>query len=549
MKDLRVRLGIILALALWPLLIFSMWRSYNDHRQDQALIERNTELTARIALAETVHSFEKTQAMLRFTSTQIPKENCGDDLASLAKEYPRFHNIIRADATGNVICSAKSVRKTQEQTKDLIENLSETKPFATQILKLPGSQNEPKTILVTVFGLYEDRKLTGLFASVEDLTLLLELLEESKVLEDSDLAIFSQSGQILGGSWKTNDLQTVAQSLPSKKLEGRYSTTDKDGSAVLVLPTPAEQVYLAVASPKNSPYALNKLNPLTSALIPMIAWLFGFIAIWLSTDQLILIHLRRMRTAAATLARGNRGARVGDLKNPPAEISTLAKSFDMMANRLVEREAVISDALDEKETLLREIHHRVKNNLQIIISLLNMQERNLTNPEGLTAIIAARSRINAIALVHRGLYESTDLRMVDMDVFLNRLLPELSIAFGLEEKNINVSTHVNCAPMEADTATPVALFVVEALTNSVKHGVQNEGHIQINLTQVENIITVSVKDNGTTGSASENEGTGIGTKLMKGFARQLGGTLKHNIDMTGYETVLTFTPREMPKIG
>ncbi|WP_026941788.1 sensor histidine kinase [Hellea balneolensis] len=549
MKDLRVRLGVILALALWPLLVFSIWRSYQDYTQDQILIDRNADLTARAALSETVHRFETTQTILRFLTTRLSGGSCETDLAQLIEEYPRFHNIVRGYAAGNVVCSAKPVRKIGQPVADLIASLSEGKPFVTQILTAPASDEAPGKILVTVYGHYENGTLTEVAAAVENLTLLLDLLEESKVLEDGDLAVFNQSGQILGGRWENNDLQTVAQSLPLKKLEGRYSTVDANGNDVLVLPTPADQIYLAVASKKQDVFSWNRLNPLTSALIPMIAWLFGFIAIWLSTDQLVLSHLRRMRTAAATLARGNRGARVGDLNNPPAEISALAKSFDIMANRLVEREAIISDALDEKETLLREIHHRVKNNLQIIISLLNMQERKLSNTEGLAAIIAARSRINAIALVHRGLYESTDLRVVDMDIFLNRLLPELAIAFGLDEKNISVSTKVECQSLEADTATPVALFIVEALTNSVKHGIPRGGHVDIELKQIEKLIHVSVFDNGQSDFTSKDEKSGIGSKLMKGFARQLGGTLNVQNNESGYKTVLSFTPRETPQIG
>ena len=249
--------------------------------------------------------------------------------------------------------------------------------------------------------------------------------------------------------------------------------------------------------------------------------------------------------AVAADRRDDRSARVGTLKNPPASLHALGRNFDLMADRIVEREAIIKDSLDEKETLLREIHHRVKNNLQIIISLLNMQERKLTDEKGLVAIVETRSRINAIALVHRGLYESQDLRFVKMQTFLDRLLPELSVALGLKERGISVSSTADCKPMEADTAIPVALFIVEALTNSVKHGVSKGGSIEISLIQSGEDVTVSVRDKGQVIRDEQTSESGMGTKLMKGFARQLGGVLTTNSFANEYETTLHFTRREL----
>jgi two-component sensor histidine kinase len=228
-------------------------------------------------------------------------------------------------------------------------------------------------------------------------------------------------------------------------------------------------------------------------------------------------------------------------------IKTLGYSFDSLADTLAKREADIRDSLDEKETLLREIHHRVKNNLQIIISLLNMQERKSKSAHELDAITETRSRINAIALVHRGLYESTDLRYVNMEVFLNRLVDELSLALGMKKQNIQLDIKVNCEPMEADTATPVALFVVEALTNAVKHGVNNGGDVEITLTQKNENVTVSIQDNGTSFDENTQHIVGTGTKLIRGFARQLGGTIDVRNDRSGYKVSLDFVLRKEQK--
>ena len=225
-------------------------------------------------------------------------------------------------------------------------------------------------------------------------------------------------------------------------------------------------------------------------------------------------------------------------------IKTLGYSFDNLADTLAKREADIRDSLDEKETLLREIHHRVKNNLQIIISLLNMQERKSKNAHELGAITETRSRINAIALVHRGLYESNDLRYVNMEHFLKRLVNELSNALGMKAQNIRTDIVVDCEPMEADTATPVALFIVEALTNAVKHGVHNGGNIIISIIQKNDDVRVSILDDGKGFDAKKKHAVGTGTKLIKGFARQLGGKIDVRNDGAGYEVSMSFVLRK-----
>lgn len=549
MKDLRVRLGVILALALLPLLIFSIWRSYSDYNRDQALLRSNTNLTARIALSEIDNSFVRTQSILRFTSTLLAGETCRADLRRLTDEYPRFHNLIHADSTGQINCSSKPVRSSAEKASMLLEKLSEDAPFATAIFDLPSLNGEPERIIATAHATFENGEMSGVFVAAEDIEFLLGLLQKSKILEDSEIAIFNGRGERLGGDWKGDDLRAFTKSLPSKEFSNRLDTEDAAGRSILVLPTPADDIFLAISSDKSESSFWKNFNPLTYAAIPILAWLFGFGAIWLATDQLILIHLRRMRRTTLEFAKGNRDARVGEMMNPPASIYTLGKNFDMMADSIADREAAIGDSLDEKETLLREIHHRVKNNLQIIISLLNMQERKLTDKEGLAAIVDTRSRINAIALVHRGLYESKDLRFVNMQTFLDRLLPELAVALGLKARGITVTTQADCDPMEADTATPVALFIVEALTNAVKHGVSGGGQIRIDISQAKTGVNVVVSDNGTTSSATQKSSGGMGTKLMKGFARQLGGTLKQMPGKNGFEISLNFIPRDTKTPG
>lgn len=274
-------------------------------------------------------------------------------------------------------------------------------------------------------------------------------------------------------------------------------------------------------------------------IVSILAWVFGYFSLWITTDKLVFSHLRKIRAASDDFAAGNMDARVETLDDAPDRITALAMAFNVMADRISERETRLLDNLDEKEILLREIHHRVKNNLQIIISLLNIQERKLDDPQGLAAIRETRARINAIALVHRGLYEGEDLRVINMPVFLDRLIEELKTGLGNDDKDVTTTLNIQPVNFEPDTAIPVALFIVEALTNALKHGVTHGGTVQIDLTENSGDVIVSVQDDGVGVSASAANGTGL--KLIKGFARQLSGQWKIDDVDKGYKVSLRFS--------
>jgi len=273
-------------------------------------------------------------------------------------------------------------------------------------------------------------------------------------------------------------------------------------------------------------------------IVSILIWLLAFTAIWLSIDKLIFGHLRRIKIASYKFSKGDTDARIGDITDAPVQITELASTFDLVADRLSERELKLKDSLVEKEILLREIHHRVKNNLQIIISLLNIKERKLTDTASIDAIKETRGRINAIALVHRGLYEGKDIRVIDMQVFMTRLVNELRNGLGIIDRQIDIELNLEPLKFDPDTAIPTALFIVEALTNAVQHGVKDKGKIVIELLKSNTTVTASVSDNGIGTKKSPSKGTG--TKLMKGFARQLGGHVIWPDVMTGFTVTLSF---------
>ncbi|AXX92848.1 signal transduction histidine kinase [Malaciobacter molluscorum LMG 25693] len=162
------------------------------------------------------------------------------------------------------------------------------------------------------------------------------------------------------------------------------------------------------------------------------------------------------------------------------------------------KENIIKSSLEEKEILIKEIHHRVKNNLQVLSSLLSMQKRRETNSEITNQLDKTRSRIYAIALVHEIIYQGDDLRFINMDQYLTKLSYAMKDIYNLDENikiEISVSKKMN---LGINYSVLTALVIHELLLNSIKHAFKNkdEGIISITIENNNDDVIFEVKDNG-----------------------------------------------------
>ena len=192
----------------------------------------------------------------------------------------------------------------------------------------------------------------------------------------------------------------------------------------------------------------------------------------------------------------------------------------------------IKASLAEKVVLLREIHHRVKNNLQVVSSLLNMQARAAKNEDSIDVLTESKNRINAMALIHAQLYESNDLSEINMNDFVNKLLVQLLQSYPVQGTQITKNISIADCPVPISLAVPVGLIVNELLSNALKHAFvgRKEGKIEVNLTaSEEGRINMTVSDDGVglpAGFDIDATGT-LGLRLIKILTEdQLDGTME-----------------------
>lgn len=204
----------------------------------------------------------------------------------------------------------------------------------------------------------------------------------------------------------------------------------------------------------------------------------------------------------------------------------LLESF-MDISRLKETEGRLSRSLAEKEVLLREIHHRVKNNLQVVSSLLSLQSSEGGDPGMAESIRKSRQRIRAMALVHENLYRSSDIAHIDSATYLRALAESISAAYSQPERNIHMLYDLVEHPLDVDQAVPCGLLVNELVTNSFKHAfsaaIGRAGLVRFS-TSVENgVFRIAVEDNGRGMSDKAASSVSLGMQLVESLALQLRG--------------------------
>ena len=224
----------------------------------------------------------------------------------------------------------------------------------------------------------------------------------------------------------------------------------------------------------------------------------------------------------------------------PVEYRPLVYAIKRAMDQLGEREDELRKASEQQNLLMQEVHHRVKNNLQIVASLLNLQASRIKVPAAQQEFQSARDRVKALATLHRHLYAHGELHTINLREFLTELCGQLFSALG-ETPGVRIALRVDAPELEmsSDQAVPLALIVTETVSNSIKFAFPDSraGTICVRLASVDSEAELTVADDGVGIDAAQTETgekrrDGIGLQLIRGFARQLGGTLKV-VDGTG----------------
>jgi two-component sensor histidine kinase len=211
--------------------------------------------------------------------------------------------------------------------------------------------------------------------------------------------------------------------------------------------------------------------------------------------------------------------------------------------QLQESKKKIQNLLNEKEMLLKEVHHRIKNNMTVIMTLLSMQSESVNNPEAVSALRDASSKIESMLVLYNKLYRSENYNAVSINEYLSKLINEIFQLFQ-EQQNISLEIQIDDFLIGSKQMFPLGLIVNELLTNTMKYAFKgrNSGLIQVNITKQENLVTFIYYDNGIGMPKSWNDDTehkGFGLTLIELLTDQIAATYKIEIE-NGTKFIIEF---------
>ena len=198
--------------------------------------------------------------------------------------------------------------------------------------------------------------------------------------------------------------------------------------------------------------------------------------------------------------------------------------------KINEQNQIISVALKEKDILLREIHHRVKNNLQVISSLLSLQGRYSDDPVIEKAIKESKDRVKSMSLIHQNLYQKENLTGIEIKSYFEQLFTSLFDSYNIKKGMISLKTEIEPMILDVDTVVPIGLVVNELVSNSLKYAFPNDskGTIHVSLKEKDGSLKLDVSDDGIgiSGDHIKSGGESFGFELIDAFAMKMDGQME-----------------------
>lgn len=354
------------------------------------------------------------------------------------------------------------------------------------------------------------------------------------------LILFDRQGQVLDAAGIAAGQGAMGQGIETLLPEGRSLASLRAADVATFSAVSAggdRRAYSLVRLIEGELFALGSwpadssglltVRTLPAMLFPFLMWAVSLVAAWVAAETLVTRHIRRLRTAITAFARGDRAIQPLDLQSAPREIRETAEAFSRMTENILHDEAELEDSLHQKEILLREVHHRVKNNLQLIASIVNMQIRRTTSEEARQIMRSLQDRMLGLATIHNGLYQTADLAEVAAEKLFPGIIEQI-MRRAQSHGGVRLETEIDPVQLPLDRAVPLALLLTEALSNSMRHATAPEGEVPLISVSFRSgaggEAMLEVTNSATTpASVTADSGQGIGQHLLGGFARQLGG--------------------------
>ncbi len=466
---------------------------------------------------------------------------CKRSLNRIFARLSNYSSIAVTDKNGTIVCNTGDPSSVNLSDRSYFQLARKSMQFTLSEL-LEGKVSHAQVIVGAMPWADKNGDFGGMAVASIDAQRFASSVQDMPLPIGSEYYVLDRAGKVVAQSGQMpDDLRARLADLPllekkpqsfmlrDGKVTRTYTAIAVDNGALTVL----------IGIPRRFFFSISAGNLLIGLLGPITMLAVSILLIWYLGNRLVTAPVTGLIRVARAYSKGDLLAR------PPisvggGEFRELSTTFTEMADRILTREQDLQEAIQRREMMLREIHHRVKNNLQIVISLVNLQSKSVSLPAAQEAFTEIQTRMRALALVHRYLYESEDLQSVNIGSFLTELCSSLQQAYGVSPARIAIEVKTDPVYEIIDRAVPLALFMTETISNALRHAFPSNrpGYVHVSLKLLEGTnASFSVEDNGVGIDSTEPESvadgifraakpqTGLGMSLAKAFARQIDGDL------------------------
>ncbi|MEM9583776.1 MAG: sensor histidine kinase [Pseudomonadota bacterium] len=549
-NSLRFRLLAMLSLALLPigLIAVNQTKQVGDaQRQNAELVLLTRTEQASFDERVVIEQARGAARMLGALQAQLADDAvCTEYLRAFVAANARFSFVGVLPISGQMVCSSAGRSFDFSDFEDFDASMREGSSRVTINQEAPLSG---KSVIVVSEPYYESGQFRGMISVSVPHARLEPIKEGSDFPGLTNVITFNAQGVILtsGGDINAAYLDTPsAMTLDQLTGQGGFSFSARDklneDRIFSVVPIIEDTVYTLGVWDPDADSVEPFLGQLPIWLFPVLMWIASLAVALFAIHRLVIRHVRALGRNMKGFAKDRRLPATQSTLSPPAELAEMEDDFFEMAVTILRDEAKLEDNLRDKNVLLKEVHHRVKNNLQLISSIMSMQSRKALHAETRDVLARLQDRVLSLATIHRDLYQSQRGGRVNAGRLVEEIV-EKSVEIGEETQSSVIRTiDVDTVLLYPDQAVPLSLLVAEASTNAMKYlGPDKTGQRWITLSlKVDDDQNCTFVFENSMAGATDAESTGLGAQLISAFTMQLGGQMDAEQMDDRYRMVLTF---------
>jgi two-component sensor histidine kinase len=538
---LRQRLLFLLLLASVPGMLAAVLLAVNALSDQTDYIETSAKRLAAIQAAQHSNTIDNARIMLdtlveTLTLRNVDQAECQPFLENWVERYLSFTTLTLLDTNGNIVCS-NIVNGVPHFTADedfFVRALTE----GDFVVGDYSVSRTGKPLIVAARPIFDERQqITGVVAVGIDLRWMEFLARRMDLPAGSTVTALNSNGDILSHTLAEVDQGessgTQAQTAPEEELRRAAATfgsgvqrgrTEGGNHRVYGFEgTESGRLVIVVGMPEFMEFERYGAALRDTLTAPIAIIILALIAAAYASESLVTRWVRMLTGAAERMADGDLSVR-SNVPHTRYEIGRLAAAFDGMATTIQREQQSLRRMIDQRHALLRELNHRVKNNLQMIVSLLSIQSRSLSDASAKSILSDLISRVRALSEIHDLLHGGRADGPVPAH-FTVSLAKFLSEFYGSDICRLEMA--VEPVQLSPDQAVTLGLIMNELISNACKHAFPDEvGVVRVGLQTSANQVNLSVADNGTAlaGDLESHLRSGsIGLKMVQSMARQING--------------------------